>query len=571
MISNLHNKVIEIVGKKNFLINEKEKTPYTSGWRTKPGECEFVVLPDSLSNMWAVLKLCVENNKYILMQAANTSLTGGSTPNGKYDQGLVIINTTKLKTIIPIKNGNQVLAFPGSTLYDLEKKVKPYNRAPHSEIGSSCIGASVVGGVCNNSGGALIKRGPAYTELSLFASVNNKGKLELHNKLGVELGNSPEDILKNLDNGNFSEENIKNSNFKASSTDYKSIIKDTNADSPARYNADKRRLYDASGCSGKLAVFAVRLDTFEKENEEKTIYYSTNNAEDLTRLRKKIINEIEELPIYAEYMHNDAYNISKKYGKDAFYLIYYLGTSCMPFFYKTKSKLESFFKNSKFFSNKTLDLILNAFVSILPNQMPKVFDDLNKKFKHHLILKCDKKIFDEVLKVSKNIFNENSKNNLLICSTKESKKLTLNRFVFAGASARCANITRNANSELLPFDVALKRNDDNWFHDIAVDAKKDVLKTLTVGHFFCLVFHREYVIRKGINNNTVKDKILRWFDEIGAKYPAEHNVGHVYEADDNLRKFYRKLDPCNIFNPGIGKTSKTINKPDSKIKKINIT
>ena len=571
MTSSLHNKVINVVGKKNFLKSEKEKTPYTTGWRTKPGECEFVVLPDSLSNMWAVLKLCVENNKYILMQAANTSLTGGSTPNGKYDQGLVIINTTKLKTIIPIKKGNQVLAFPGSTLYDLEKKVKPYNRAPHSEIGSSCIGASVVGGVCNNSGGALIKRGPAYTELSLFASVNNKGKLELHNKLGVELGKSPEDILKNLDNGNFSEENIKNSNFKASSTDYKSIIKDTNADTPARYNADKRRLYDASGCSGKLAVFAVRLDTFEKENEEKTIYYSTNNAEDLTRLRKKIINEIEELPIYAEYMHNDAYSVSKKYGKDAFYLIYYLGTSCMPFFYKTKSKLESFFKNSKFFSNKTLDLILNAFVSILPNQMPKVFDDLNKKFKHHLILKCDQKIFDEVLKVSKNIFNENNKNNLLICSTKESKKLTLNRFVFAGASARCANISRNANPDLLPFDVALKRNDDNWFHDIALDAKKDVLKTLTVGHFFCLVFHREYVIKKGINNNIVKDKVLKWFDEIGAKYPAEHNVGHVYEADDNLRKFYKKLDPCNIFNPGIGKTSKTINKPDGKIKEINIT
>ena len=51
MISNLHNKVIDIVGKKNFLINEKEKTPYTSGWRTKPGECEFVVLPNSLSNL----------------------------------------------------------------------------------------------------------------------------------------------------------------------------------------------------------------------------------------------------------------------------------------------------------------------------------------------------------------------------------------------------------------------------------------------------------------------------------------------------------------------------------------
>ena len=558
MNKNLYSKIVNIVGKKNFLIKDKEKTPYITGWRAEAGECEFVVLPDTLLNMWTVLKLCIENNKYILMQAANTSLTGGSTPCGKYDKGLVIINTTKLKTIIPIKNGNQVLAFPGSTLYDLEKKVKPYNRAPHSEIGSSCIGASVVGGICNNSGGALIKRGPAYTELSLFASVNIEGKLELHNKLGIELGKSAEEILKNLDSRNFNEKNIKNSNFKASSTDYKSIIKDTNADTPARYNADKRRLYDASGCSGKLAVFAVRLDTFEKEKEERTIYYSTNNPKDLTLLRRKIINEIEELPIYAEYMHNNAYKVSKKYGKDAFYLIYYLGTSAMPFFYKTKSKLESFFKNSKFFSHKTLDLILNTFVSILPNQMPKVFDSLNKKFNHHLILKCDNEIFDDILRISKNIFSTKNNNNFLICSAKESKKLTLNRFVFAGASARCANISKNANPELLPLDVALKRNDDYWYHDISLDTKKDVLQTLTVGHFFCLVFHREYVIKKGINNNKVKEKLLSWFDQIGAKYPAEHNVGHVYEADDNLRKFYKKLDPSNIFNPGIGKTPKTL-------------
>jgi D-lactate dehydrogenase len=36
-------------------------------------------------------------------------------------------------------------------------------------IGSSCIGASVIGGICNNSGGSLVQRGPAYTEMSLFA------------------------------------------------------------------------------------------------------------------------------------------------------------------------------------------------------------------------------------------------------------------------------------------------------------------------------------------------------------------------------------------------------------------
>ncbi len=31
---------------------------------------------------------------------------------------------------------------------------------------------------------------------------------------------------------------------------------------PARFNADPRRLRESAGCAGKLAVFAVRLDTF---------------------------------------------------------------------------------------------------------------------------------------------------------------------------------------------------------------------------------------------------------------------------------------------------------------------
>ena len=70
-----------------------------------------------------------------------------------------------------LDNGKQVVGFPGSTLHHLEKLLKPYGREPHSVIGSSCIGASVIGGVCNNSGGSLVKRGPAYTEMALYAQL----------------------------------------------------------------------------------------------------------------------------------------------------------------------------------------------------------------------------------------------------------------------------------------------------------------------------------------------------------------------------------------------------------------
>ncbi|VTP71903.1 D-lactate dehydrogenase [Leclercia adecarboxylata] len=66
-------------------------------------------------------------------------------------------------------------------------------------IGSSCIGASVIGGICNNSGGSLVQRGPAYTEMSLFARIDEQGKLTLVNHLGIDLGVTPEQILSKLD------------------------------------------------------------------------------------------------------------------------------------------------------------------------------------------------------------------------------------------------------------------------------------------------------------------------------------------------------------------------------------
>ena len=74
------------------------------------------------------------------------------------------------------------------------------------------------------------------------------------------------------------------------------------ADTPARYNADKRRLFEASGCAGKLAVFAVRLDTYAMNGAEKAFYIGTNNPDDLTLLRGHILSQFKTLPVSAEYL-----------------------------------------------------------------------------------------------------------------------------------------------------------------------------------------------------------------------------------------------------------------------------
>lgn len=48
--------------------------------------------------------------------------------------------------------------------------------------------ASVDGGLCNNSGGALVRRGPAFTELGLYGQVAAAERLILVNNLEIRLG-----------------------------------------------------------------------------------------------------------------------------------------------------------------------------------------------------------------------------------------------------------------------------------------------------------------------------------------------------------------------------------------------
>ena len=137
-----------LVGHAHLLTEPAKTARYRKGFRSGQGDALAVVFPGSLLELWHVLSACVRADKIILMQAANTGLTAGSTPDGNdYDREIVIISTLRLDKLHLLEKGEQVLAYPGTTLYSLEKALKPLGREPHSVIGSSCIGASVIGGI----------------------------------------------------------------------------------------------------------------------------------------------------------------------------------------------------------------------------------------------------------------------------------------------------------------------------------------------------------------------------------------------------------------------------------------
>ena len=549
----------DVVGQAYLLTDKAKKQPYTKGFRFGAGEALAVVRPGTLVEIWRVLKLCVEADVAVIMQAANTGLTGGSTPDGKdYDRPLVIISTMRIDDIQLVDNGKQIVGLAGSTLFGLEETLAPYGREPHSVIGSSCIGASIVGGICNNSGGALVKRGPAYTELALFAQIDANGNLSLVNNLGINLGSEPEEILNNLENKRYKQADVQHPDARASDNEYDERVRDVDSDTPSRFNNDGRRLHEASGCAGKLAVFAVRLDTFPIPEKKQVFYVGSNDAAVFTQVRRDILSTFKNLPDSGEYLHRDCYDVSKKYGKDMFIVISKLGAKFIPKLFAFKRKFDAFTDKLGFLPNKMSDRVMQYMSYVFPNHLPTRMEEYRDKYQHHWILEMSNDGVDEA-KAYLDAFFKTNEGSYFECTEEEADKAILHRFVAGGAIGRYHVMHSKDVGAMMTIDVALRRNDPDWFEVLPKEIDDQIDTKLYYGHLFCHVMHQNYVLKKGADAKLLKGKILETFDARSAEYPAEHNVGHEYFAKDALKNFYRELDPTNSFNPGIGKTTKLKN------------
>jgi len=545
----------QIVGGSHVLTDEQATRRFRKGHRTGEGNVLAVVRPGSLLEQWRILQAAVAADRIVIMQAANTGLTGGSTPDGAdYDREIVLISTLRITGVQLINNGEQVVCLPGATLDRLEQALAPLNREPHSVIGSSCIGASVLGGVCNNSGGALVRRGPAYTELALYAQVKDDGSLELVNHLGIELGNDPEEILTRLQNGDYTQQQVRNEETaKASDARYGEHVRDVDADTPARFNADPSRLFEASGSAGKLCLFAVRLDTFPKEPST-VLYIGSNDPHDLTEVRRHLLARLPRLPIAGEYIHRTAFDIGEKYGKDTFLVIDKFGTSRVPAAFAMKSRVDGFFE--RFGLRGVTDKVIQTLMNLLPSHLPARMREYRDRFEHHLLVRVSNDTLEQTRAFLAEYFTDSTSGAYFECDADEGRKAFLHRFAVAGAAIRYRESHRSSVEDILALDIALRRNDRDWVETLPQEMEEQIIHKLYYGHFFCHVFHQDYIVRKGVDPIEMEHRMWKLLDERRAEYPAEHNVGHLYVAKPALAGFYRELDPTNTFNPGIGQTSK---------------
>ena len=366
-------------------------------------------------------------------------------------------------------------------------------------------------------------------------------------------------MLQNLEEGRFTDAQVTNDPDKwASDHDYSMHVRDITDAVPARFNADPRRLFEASGSAGKVVLMAVRLDTFPKTETTKVFYIGSNNPSELEAIRRHILARFKSLPISGEYLHGVAFDIAEKYGKDTFLAINYFGTDWMPLWFAIKASVDTFCERFPFLSTHLSDKVLQAASALLPRHLPKRMRDYRRRFEHHLLLQMGDDGIEEASRYLKSVFPSVS-GDFFTCTKEEGKKALLHRFAAAGAAIRYRVIHARDVEDIVAIDVALRRNDEQWYEQLPADIEAKFLHKLYYGHFFCHVFHQDYIVAKGNDCQAIEEVMLGLLDERGAEYPAEHNVGHLYHAKPDLIYHYRSLDPCNAFNPGIGRTTKCLN------------
>ena len=544
-----------IAGKRHVLIGDAA-TPYATGYRAGGGPVAAVVRPGSLVELWRVLKACVAADHILIVQAANTGLTGGSTPHGAYDRPVVIVSTLRITGIRPILGGRQVVCLAGATLYDLERVLAPLGREPHSVIGSSCIGASIVGGVCNNSGGALVQRGPAFTQYALYAHIDVDDAVHLRNHLGIAIDGEPEDVLRALDESCYDDAAVLDDGRSASAAgDYEPIVRAVDEPTPARFNADPRRLFEASGSAGKVVVFAVRLDTFATPARSAVYYVGTNDIAELTALRRRFLSHNGSLPVSGEYIHREAFDIAATYGKDTVVAIRLLGTDRLPLLFRAKAWFDRVVGRLRVLPRQPSDRLLQLCSRLLPQHLPARMRAYRDRYEHHLILK----VADDAIATARAVLGESfpsAAGDVFLCDAHEAEQAMLHRFAVAGAAVRYRAVNAGLIEDIVAIDVALRRDERDWLERLPPELEERIVARLYYGHFFCHVFHQDYLVRKGADPVALEHAILKLLDARGAEYPAEHNVGHLYVAKPALAGHYRQLDPGNRLNPGIGGTSR---------------
>jgi FAD/FMN-containing dehydrogenase len=159
-----------IVGARHCLTEPADKASYLTDWRgLYRGEARAVLLPGTVAEVQAILRLARQHHAPVVPQGGNTGLSGGATPDGSGKAILVNLRRlNRVRAIDPLNNS--MVAEAGCILADLQQAASAADRL--FPLSLSAEGTCHIGGnLATNAGGINVLRFGAARDLCLGLEV----------------------------------------------------------------------------------------------------------------------------------------------------------------------------------------------------------------------------------------------------------------------------------------------------------------------------------------------------------------------------------------------------------------
>lgn len=449
------------------------------------------------------------------------------------------------------------------------------DREAHSVLGSTFLNPTTAAGVAFGSGGTQCRKGPAYTERSLYLKIStNKWQetiVETVNTLALQ-GLPAEDPFppgrarKHLDSAAHHIDTLSrwiqtgldrtmryttpNCTLRASSSaEYANQLCQHHT-AVNRYNADTTGP-DPCRCEGKVILLATVHDTFPKPQSTQTFWLSFDSLDTALQFRKEVcLEQPDDLPISVEYMDRDAFDVVDGAGRLLGNVIRWVpgGTTSplMRHLWNVKLWLEAVPG-----MHHVVDKLLYQLNPIMPAILPRPIMELGRRKNHHVMLTMgdfgNGTLDRGVERLQAFAAKHDTQMEVYECqSPRDVLALTAFRFVAAPAF-RTYCIGQGLQG--ISVDYALPHQDGAA---PALLGSIAPVKRMRYSHFACQVVHEDLAYGRDQNAHDAKVALKHAVEQRGGKLPAEHGHGTEYTAPPDVQARWKQMDPLNVLNPGIG-------------------
>ncbi len=170
MNQELIDRFVQVVGAKYALQSPDQQAPYLTEWRDKyQGATKLVLLPGSVDEVAAIVRLANQTATPLVPQGGNTGLVGGQLPDLSGEQVVVSLKRlNKKRSISPVSQSMIVEA--GVTLFEAQEYAQEHDRLFPLSLASE--GSCQIGGnLSTNAGGIQVLKYGMMRDLVLGLEV----------------------------------------------------------------------------------------------------------------------------------------------------------------------------------------------------------------------------------------------------------------------------------------------------------------------------------------------------------------------------------------------------------------